>query len=362
MPEPLTARQLLRHIKPLGLPERLADEPPDTAIIADKAMRDALIRRVPGLAGRLLPLEALSGGEFSSDRAIICAASGGAGARLKLEDARPDIPVRILTDDYLLAVAAGIDPWSDLDAIEVQPIADKLYAVACLPRSGSTYFCHLLQGLGTVAWPTEHLRPHILFLAEHRKETGFDFTRWMRLVMHNGDADGRLGTKVIADFAVSLWPHLDDAQRQALERDWAGVRLIHLERQDKVAQAVSQFIADETRIWHVRNPADESSYSESKKSVVYDGERIEAAYRRFLDNEAKLGAWLKGRDGPLLHITYEELVHDTLDTVTRAVAFIRGEPRAPVKLVHEKYFPMSDDVNVEFAERFRRELDNEIRS
>ncbi len=359
MPQTLTARELLRHIKPLKLPERLVEEPPSTALFADEPMRNALIRRARDLAGRLLPLEALGSSGFTGERAVICAQSGGAGARLELEDERPDIPVRVLTDDYLLAAAAGLDPWSDLQAVEAKPIAEHLYAVACLPRSGSTYFCHLLQGLKTVARPTEHLRPHILFLAEHRRETGFDFIRWVRLLMRNRDTHGRIGTKVIADFAADLWPHLDEVQRRALSRDWSGARFIYLERRDKVAQAVSQFIADETRIWHVRNPGDENAYGEAKKNVTYDSERIRAAYRRFRDDEERLKAWLRGQNNPLFHVTYEDLVNDVQVVVSKAAAFIRGEPPAPVDLTHEKYFSMSDDVNTAFAERFRLELEKD---
>ena len=362
MPHTLTARKLLRHIKPLKLPERLVGEPPGTALFADEAMRDALIRRAPDLADRLLPLEVLSGGEISSERAVICAQTGAAAARMELNEVRPDIPVRILSEDYLLSTAAGLDPWSELETVEAQPVSDRLYAITCLPRSGSTYFCHLLRGLATVASPTEHLRPHIVFLAEHRKDTGFDFVRWMRLVMRNGDADGRFGTKVIADFAASLWPHLDDAQRAAIERDWAGARLIHLDRQDKVAQAVSQFIADETRIWHVRNPGDESAYAEEKKNVVYDGERIMAAYQRFREDEERLSAWLEARGGPTLHVTYEDLVSDAPRIVSEAVAFVRGEAPIPAGLTHEKYFPMSDETNLAFAERFRGDLAKDRRS
>ena len=356
MPHSLTARDLFRHVKPLRLPERLVREPSSTALFADEPMRDALIRRAKDLAGRLMPLEALGSSSFAGERAVICAHSGGAGARMKLEDDRPDIPVRVLTDDYLLAAAAGLDPWSDLQSVEAKPIADHLYAVACLPRSGSTYFCHLLQGLKTVAQPTEHLRPHILFLAEHRRETGFDIIRWMRLLLRDHDADGRFGTKVIADFAADLWPHLDEDQREALNRDWRGSRFIHLERRDKVAQAVSQFIADETRIWHVRNPGDEAAYGEAKKNVRYDSERIMAAYRRFQDDEARLKTWLQSRDAPLLHVAYEDLVEDVHGVVSEVAAFIRGEAPGPVDLTHEKYFPMSDDVNHAFAERFRGEL------
>lgn len=343
----------------MRLPERLAEEPQETAIFADEAMREALIRRAPGLAGRLLPLEALGGGEIVSDRAVICALTGAAGARAALAEKRPDIPVRVLADDYLLAVAAGLDPWTDLDTADESRKTGRRYAVVCLPRSGSTYFCHLLQGVGTVARPTEHLRPHIVFLAGHRRETGFDIVRWMSLVMHDNAEDGLFGTKVIADFAAALWPHLDESQCRALERDWSDAGLVHLERQDKVGQAVSQFIADETRVWHVRNPGDEDAYTERKRSVVYDGERIKAAYERFQDDEARLRSYVKSRSGPILHVTYEDLVADVQKVVSETVAFINGKPPSPVDLTHEKYFPMSDDVNSEFAERFRRDLARE---
>lgn len=351
----LTARLLLRNVKPLKLPERLAAEPPGTAIFADQDMREALIGRADSLAGRLLPLEALAGGEFDAERIIVCVLAHSDGPA-NLADNLPKMPVRSLTGDYLLAAAAGLDPWADLAALEREPLPGNPYGVVCLPRSGSTYFCHLLQGLKTVGRPTEHLRPHILFLIEHSRPLGFDAVRWVKLIARTGASGELFGSKVITDFAMALWVLLDDGQRTDMMRLFAGARLIHLERSDKIAQTVSQFIADETRIWHVRNKGDESVYRAAKEAVVYDGERLRSIHTRFVGEERQLAEWLQAWSGPVHHLIYEALIDDPQRSISEAAAFVTGEPAGPAELTHEKYFPMSDNINSGFAERLRSEL------
>jgi LPS sulfotransferase NodH len=357
VPDTLTARLLLRHTKPLKLPERLLAEPDDTAIFADREMREALTRRAEALAGRLLPLETLgAGGEFDGVRAVLCSLEGNDKVRALLARTRPGLPVRSLSGDYLLAAASGLDPWADLAALERDPLPGNRYAVACLPRSGSTFFCHLLQGLGSVGRPTEHLRPHIVFLAAYADQLDFDPVRWAKLVMRTGSSDDLFGSKIISDFAAEFWLLLRPGQRAELGALCSGAKVIHLERADKIAQSVSQFIADETRVWHVRRQGDEHAYREAKQAVHYDGERLRTIHARFVDSETVLRDRLGRHDGPVHHLSYEALVDDPQQAVSRAVAFIRGAPAELVHLTHEKYFPMSDDVNHAFAEKFAAEL------
>lgn len=362
MPDALTARLLLRNAKPLQLPERLLAEPADTAIFADLEMRDALTRRAPNLAGRVLPLESLNaGGDFDAARAIVCSLDDTVPILSGLTEGMPDLPARSLTGDYLLAAACGLDPWTDLEAIERQPLPGNIYIVVCLPRSGSTFFCHLLQGLKKVAHPTEHLRPHILYLAAHGLKIGFDPVRWARLVARTGSADGIFGSKVITDFAGELWSHLDAGQRTELALLAERAKIIHLERTDKIAQSVSQFIAEETRIWHVRQKGDDSAYRDAKQAVHYDGERLRTIHAAFAAAERDLHGWIDAHDGPVHRVTYEALLDDPEKAVSQAVAFIRDEPAEPINLTHEKYFPMSDDVNRAFAEKFAAELEQDRR-
>lgn len=363
MADALTARLLFRHTKPLKLPDRLLAEPDDMAIFADPEMREALTRRAEALAGRLLPLESLEGGgDFDGARAVLCSLDDIGPVVNGLRDARPGLPVRSLTGDYLLAAACGLDPWADLEALDRETLPPNLYAVVCLPRSGSTFFCHLLQGLKTAGRPTEHLRPHILYLAAHGQQLGFDPLRWMKLTARADGFGGIFGTKVITDFAIELWPLLDDRQRGELRNLVGGVKVIHLERTDKIAQSVSQFIADETRVWHVRHRGEDGAYRDAKQAVHYDGERLRSIHARFTGGEAALREWLDGHDGPVHHLTYEALVDDPEKAVAETVAFIRDRPAEPISLTHEKYFPMSDDINLAFADKFAAELGREGRS
>jgi LPS sulfotransferase NodH len=325
-------------------------------------MRDALTRRAGGLAGRLMPLESLSaGGDFDASRAVICSLRDTEPVLAGLAEDRPSLPARSLTGEYLLAAACGLDPWTDLEAIERQPLPGTTYAVVCLPRSGSTYFCHLLQGLKSVAHPTEHLRPHILYLAAHGYELGFDPVRWARLIARTDSVDGLFGSKVITDFAKELWPLLDDIQRSELASLIGQAKIIHLERTDKIAQSVSQFIAEETRIWHVRRQGDDTAYRDAKQAVHYDGERLRTIHAGFAAAESDLRGWLEAHDGPVHHVTYEALLDNAERAVSEAVAFITSAPAEPVSLSHEKYFPMSDDINQAFAEKFAAELERDGR-
>ena len=212
-----------------------------------------------------------------------------------------------------------------------------------------------------MAHPTEHLRPHILYLAAHCLQLGFDPVRWARLVVRTGSTDGIFGSKVITDFAEELWPLLDAGQRTELASLAGRAKVIHLERTDKIAQSVSQFIAEETRIWHVRQKGDDSAYRDAKQTVHYDGERLRTIHAGFAAAEYDLHGWIEGNDGPVHHVTYEALLDDPEQAVSDAVAFIRDEPAEPISLTHEKYYPMSDDINRAFAEKFADELEQDRR-
>lgn len=364
IPQGLTARQLLRHIKPLKLPERLAAEFPVTTIIVDRDMHDALMERADGLpddladnlAESLVVFETMTGDDLLDAVRIVVGVMDESNSPVGDFRELLDMPVLSLTGDYLMAIAAGLDPWSDISLLDGETLPGDVYGVVCLPRSGSTYFCHLLQGLGTLGRPTEHLRPHILFLIEHGAALGFDPLRWLLLSARTAEIGRPFGSKIITDFAIALWPLLDEEQRALMMDHFAGAKLIHLERTDKFAQAVSQFIADETRIWHVRKKDDESAYRTAKQAIVYDGERLGAIYRTFVDDERKLARWLQAWPGPVHHLTYEELVENPEQAVSQTAAFILDESPEPVDLTHEKYLPMSDDINRSFADRLRSDL------
>lgn len=164
----------------------------------------------------------------------------------------------------------------------LQPSADKVgkpgisYAVITTPRSGSTYFCDLLDSTKVAGYPAEHLR---LATQELSKNCNFDYLRLLNnLVQYRVTDNGIFGTKLISHFLFELHKTSFDFDQIFLTLD----KFIFLTRRNKLAQAVSLVIAQQTEVWHLRDNLNKLSYQAKLENIVIDD--------ALLDNvEQKLG-------------------------------------------------------------------------
>lgn len=254
----------------------------------------------------------------------------------------------------------------------------RAYVVCVTPRSGSTLLCELLVDSGIAGRPAEHVE---LLRATGRPDEPREYFAGVedRTVLellpasappqpHSDPIEARLAT-VIADATTPngafgtkvMWRYMGDLQERLAELEGfaalgdvdrlAGllgdVRFVRVEREDRVAQAVSLWRAVQTRAW--RADADEAG------EPVYSFGAIEHLVGRLEADDAAWERWFGEQGVSPLRISYSRLADDPAAVPQRTLDFIGvsdalvGDP--PVPSMRRQ----AGEQSREWADRYRRE-------
>lgn len=194
-----------------------------------------------------------------------------------------------------------------LQTAETEFIAPNLsYAIISVPRSGSTLLCNLLRSTDLAGLPAEHLRDHAAILARNCR---FNPIRYMKITMtHNTTANGVFGTKIISHF-LATYRRKDLNIDAFLNQHFS--KYIFLIREDKVAQAVSIFLAQKTAIYHIFNNEEKQKYHKKLEEINLDDidlKEIDKRYNFICQQEKYLEKFCQDNKIEPLIIKYEELV------------------------------------------------------
>jgi LPS sulfotransferase NodH len=208
-----------------------------------------------------------------------------------------------------------------LPARYAPPVAGEArleFAILCSGRCGSTLVARELREAG-VGDAVEHLRPPVRCLLRHRDVSRFDFTRWWELVRAGHRVDGVFGTKIIYGFWEFAEEFLTDEERRRFLEFLGASRVLYIRRRDRVAQAVSDFIAGRTGFWHLRTGVAREEYAAIVGQVDADLAEMIAIYDRYGRHEQKIQALIRSTRAQSAEIDYEDLVADPKATVARIV-------------------------------------------
>lgn len=264
-----------------------------------------------------------------------------------------------------------VDPRNgpDHDLPPVPPVRHRTWAVASVPRSGSTLLCRLLWDTGRVGAPKEYLNPTQVRDWEVRLGSTA-WTRWRHRAL-TGRAVGLAGRGWWPDarlrdlldrvrgrrtgptgwFGLKIHHHhlrhwFLDRGRDPEAPEWLGpTRWVRIRRRDRVAQAVSWTRALQTHAWAAEHrPRARPRY------------RRRAIARRLVAIEAQERGWdayLSARGHEPVELVYEDLVADPAAAV-RAVLTALGEPAevagGPLPMRRQ-----ADHTSAVWAARFRME-------
>jgi LPS sulfotransferase NodH len=207
--------------------------------------------------------------------------------------------------------------------------------------------------------PQSYFRPGTA--AARAAEWGLTFPdgRWDRryvdaVVRFGGAGTGRFGMRIMwsdmPGFMARLRDLYPDEGSDVDVLDTAlGVRsFVHLTRVDRIEQAVSLVLAEQTGLWHLHSDGSERQRSAPR----YDHDEIEAAVRLLDAESAGWSRWFDHAEVTPLRITYEELVADTASVLDRVVEHLGGEATT---LPCAKAAKLANAVNRHWSERFRTE-------
>jgi LPS sulfotransferase NodH len=184
----------------------------------------------------------------------------------------------------------------------------KNYALISLPRSGSTVLGRELRVLG-IGLPTEHIRDPVIEFARHRAVTNFDMFNWWKFLTQSQTKNNVFGTKIIWHFLQMFQERLATAEYDWLIEQLSTFSFFHLLRSDKVAQAVSDYVAHATGVWHKWR--DKSDQYEEKLTRIADASvdmtRLLATYHNFCASEDALRRFLEGIGAPVTEIRFDQI-------------------------------------------------------
>jgi LPS sulfotransferase NodH len=222
------------------------------------------------------------------------------------------------------------------------------YAIITTPRSGSTFLCEALKATQVAGFPDEHLRDTTEELV---KNCHFDCLRYLRILMtHEVTNNGVFGTKFISHFLLG---------HEKFEPNFHKIfdtyisKFIFLVRRDKLAQAVSIFIAKNTQIWHSFQ-IDKPEEYEKKLSQIdvedADLEKIHTSSKSMLIQEQQMEKLLNKYSIDPLVIEYEDFIKDTRGNIKNVLEYLGVKDEYP-----------SIDTNQFKTKKLSSELSDRIR-
>jgi LPS sulfotransferase NodH len=241
-------------------------------------------------------------------------------------------------DTYI--VPPGFEAESFDFAEETTP--RQFYMIASTPRSGGTLLSQHLWSSGIMGAPAEYFGFYSTFLrlvARLQPDTIEDYMT--RLMPRRTTANGVFGFKVHYD-------HLQFMLLSGMLTRIGKMQVIAIERQDRLAQAVSHARALQTGQWNSLNKAQRAEPAYNADLIRWSANHLGAqrqGWQTFFEQH-KLTP---------LNVDYDELAADPAGMAQQVIAHA-NVPHTPVTQVTlPRVERQADGTNTAWAERFRRE-------
>ena len=211
------------------------------------------------------------------------------------------------------------------------------YAIITGTRTGSSHLCDLLESTNRLGSPTEYFNPDWRKLYESKfPNTEHSFTD--KIMWFSKKENFVVGVKLN-----------DITQLYTAFKEGMGNRITHwiwLRRCDKVAQAVSRYIAWETDVW-------DCTELHKRPPVQYSKERISNVLKGIVEEEMWIELFL--RDKKFIELQYETDVCESPDQAVTSILDFLNVPQYDLPQLASKQLVMTTDLNTEFIKRFKAE-------
>jgi trehalose 2-sulfotransferase len=231
-----------------------------------------------------------------------------------------------------------------LDFNKVTPLR-KSYLIASSYRCGSSYLCWLLWKTGLLGAPSEVLNATSelpQFINRFKTSAPSDYIS--KILERRVSKNGVFGVK-------AHFHHFEAYQKQypALLKRIAPVTYIHINRPDKVAQAVSMVKALQSNRWHSRMEGG------PKPTLHYDREMIANCIVDIEEQDLAWRRWFKAHKVSPFELTYNELTKDAAGVVRRIVELLGVDNDEAEEVFVPSVEKQGDETNNEWIERYERE-------
>ena len=243
----------------------------------------------------------------------------------------------------------------------------RAYMLCTSPRSGSTLLCRMLRDCGVAgapvsyffeAGPAEWAKSHGGGPVSSPATDG-ELDRVFAAIRAKGRGDGAIfglrqqahsNPQLFAALRARFPDHETDTAR--LEAVFGPMRFVYLNREDKLAQAVSYVTAQQSGLWHRRADGTELERLSPPAAPSYDRAAIAKAMAEF---EAAARAWedwfARERIAPL-RLTYDEVSGAPAGSLRRVLAHLGVDPHA-ADSVAPSVAKLANATSAEWIARFK---------
>jgi trehalose 2-sulfotransferase len=129
---------------------------------------------------------------------------------------------------------------------------------------------------------------------------------------------------------------------------------LHIEREDKVAQAISRSKAEQSGLWHRAADGGIREQIGPYQEPAYDANRLRASIAETTAHQAQWRQWFAGQAITPMELTYEELSADPAAAVARLLTALDRDPEIASRIA-PRTAKLADAQSREWAVRFVRE-------
>ncbi len=206
------------------------------------------------------------------------------------------------------------------------------YLLATVPRSGSTYFSHLLWATGCLGAPLEYLNfePTGPFGAVHGSPEA-QTALWQRVLARRTSPNGIFGLKAFPLQLELLGQHNPPLLADTMRFFLAGrsnSKVIQLRRRDRAAHAISLARASLKGVWRQEQESDDQA------EPAYSAAMVERAERELAVQEDAWTAMCRDLSITPLVLWYEDVVADPGRAIDAAADYLGVilDPQAAIEV------------------------------
>jgi LPS sulfotransferase NodH len=194
------------------------------------------------------------------------------------------------------------------------------FVVLSMPRTGSTLLCSALYKSRQAGCPFEYLHPHAL--QAYMKRTGrSSLPEYINEIMaRRTSPNGVFGIKLHYGQFFQMFCESDEKFKVGLEFLKFFDRFILTHRKNKVDQAVSQLLAEETGIWNSNDPGDSNIHGRDLESK--DIETLLRFIATFVHQEFAWRRIFGDLTQPKIELSFEDLIANPPERIGAILRFL----------------------------------------
>ena len=150
-----------------------------------------------------------------------------------------------------------------------------------------------------------------------------------------------------------LYPGLH-SDKDRFNSAFGNTKFIHLERQDKVAQAVSRLRAEQSGLWHIHPDGSERERLSEKKEPIYTECLIDEFIEESEQHHGEWRTWFTRNAVEPLELSYEDLAANPLLMLRRVLEYLSLDTSA-VDRIQPRTAKLADTRSREWMDRYRLE-------